>query len=414
MASEATFSANEKLKLDKEATGFSNIALGLGVVCLGAGVALGLGDKEGLLRSYLAAFMFVLSIALGAFWFVAINHLVNAKWWIVVRRVGEILAAQMPVVALMALGIVLPIIVVDTSGEGAIQQLYIWLNDAAVHDDHLLHHKAPYLNKPFFLIRMVVYFAFWVGLSLWYLNRSLAQDKANQDESESIKGQLGRTSAPVMLGFGLTLTFCAFDLLMSLNAIWFSTIFGVYYFAGSVIAAYSVLALSMIWIQKNGALKTYVNENHYHDIGKIMFAFVIFWAYIGFSQFMLIWYGDIPEETHWYEWRLRGGWETVSWALLICHFIIPFFGLLSRNVKRSKTMLAFWAVWLLVMHYIDMYWLVFPKDNDGTVPFSAVDVLMLVGLVGLFLGAAARRAKGMQLVPMKDSRLARSLAFDNY
>ena len=173
------------------------------------------------------------------------------------------------------------------------------------------------------------------------------------------------------------------------------------------------MALSLMWVQKQGALKTYVNANHYHDLGKMMFAFVIFWAYIGFSQFMLIWYGDIPEETFWYHWRFRGDWRTVSAILLVCHFIIPFFGLLSRHVKRNKTALAFWAFWLLSIHYVDMYWLVFPKD-DGVVPFGLVDILLLVGVVAVFFGAAARKAKGIQLVPMKDSRLSKSLAFDNY
>src|SRR5690606_11096453 len=153
-----------------------------------------------------------------------------------------------------------------------------------------------------------------------YLKKSLEQDKANESESESIRTTLGRISAPAMIGFALTLTFCAFDLLMSLNYAWFSTIFGVYYFAGCVLAAYSSMSLSLMWLQKKGSLTTYVNENHYHDLGKMMFAFTIFWAYIGFSQFMLIWYGDIPEETFWYHWRFRGDWRTVSVILLVCHF----------------------------------------------------------------------------------------------
>jgi hypothetical protein len=414
MASETKQSSEEKLEIGEEATRFSNIALIVGVVALGAGVALGLDDKEALLRSYLTAFMYVLSIGLGILWFVTINHLVNAKWWIVVRRVAEILASQMPVIALLSLGIILPIAMVDTHGESPIQLLYRWLDDALVHSDHLLHHKAPYLNKGFFLVRIVVYFAFWVGLSWLFLKKSLEQDKANSDESEGIRAHLTRVAAPSMIGFALTLTFCAFDLMMSLEHAWFSTIFGVYYFAGCVISAYSMMALCLMWVQKHGALTTYVNANHYHDLGKMMFAFVIFWAYIGFSQFMLIWYADIPEETYWYHWRFEGDWRTVSIVLLVCHFVIPFFGLLSRHVKRNKTGLAFWAVWLLTIHYVDLYWIVFPKDDKGVVEFSIVSPLLLVGVVAIFLGAAARRAKGVQLLAAKDSRLAKSLAFDNY
>lgn len=413
MASEAKVSADEKLEIGGEAVRFSNIALGAGIVALLAGVALGWGDQEALLRSYLVGFMFVLSIGLGALWFVAINHLTNAKWSIVVRRVAEVLAVQMPLLALLALGIVLPMALVDTHGQSPIQELYVWLDDAKVHADHLLHHKTPYLNKGFFLVRMVFYFAVWVGLSIYFFRRSLAQDKATAEQSEVIRGQLARMSAPGMIAFALTLTFCAFDLLMSLNYAWFSTIFGIYYFAGCVLSSYSVMALCLMWLQKKGRLTTYVNENHYHDLGKMMFAFTIFWAYIGFSQFMLIWYGDIPEETHWYKWRFIGDWRTVSTLLLVCHFVIPFFGLLSRHAKRNKNVLAFWAVWILVFHYLDIYWLVFPQ-GQAEAPFSVRDLLIAAGLLAVLLGAAARSAKGINLVPTKDARLKQSLAFENY
>jgi hypothetical protein len=165
MASESKVSSEEKLQLGAEALRFSNIALVVGVLTLGGGVVLGLSDKVSLLRSYLAAFLFVLAIGLGALWFVAINHLTNAKWSIVIRRVAEVVAVQMPVLALLSLGIILPIALADTHGESPIQGLYAWLDDARVHSDHLLHHKSPYLNKGFFLVRAVVYFGIWVGLS---------------------------------------------------------------------------------------------------------------------------------------------------------------------------------------------------------------------------------------------------------
>lgn len=413
MASESKVNADEKLEISGEAVQFSNIALGVGVVALGAGVALGMSDKPGALKSYLTAFMYVLSIGLGALWFVAINHLVNAKWWIVVRRVAEILASQMWVIAILSLGIIAPIALADTHGEAAIQSLYLWLSEAKIHADHLLHYKTPYLNKGFFLVRAVIYFAVWVGLATLFYRKSLAQDRANADGSEQIRGFLAKVSAPGMIAFALTLTFCAFDLVMSLDYTWFSTIFGVYYFAGCVLAVYSTLTLALVWLQGKGRLTTYVNENHYHDLGKMMFAFTVFWAYIGFSQFMLIWYGDIPEETHWYHWRFRGEWRTVSLVLLICHFVIPFFGLLSRHMKRNKKLLSFWAVWILVMHYIDLYWLVFPNGGED-VPFGLVDVLMLVGVLGVFFGATARAASGVKLVPTQDARLPQSLAFENY
>jgi hypothetical protein len=328
--------------------------------------------------------------------------------------VAEILAVQMPWIAVLSLGIILPIALADTHGQSPIQGLYAWLDDARVHSEHLLHHKSPYLNKGFFLVRFVIYIGLWVGLSWLFFKKSVDQDKASPAESEAIRGFLARVSAPAMIGFALTLTFCAFDLLMSLDYTWFSTIFGVYYFAGCVISAMSVMVLSLNWIQANGALKTYVNENHYHDLGKLMFAFTIFWAYIGFSQFMLIWYGDIPEETAWYHTRFSGDWRAISILLPISNFIIPFFGLLSRHVKRSRTALIAWAVWQLLVHYLDLYWLIYPTDGTGEVNFGLTNVLFLVGVLAVFFGAAARRAKGINLVPTKDPRLPQSLAFENY
>lgn len=413
MASEAKVSADEKLEIGSEATQFSNIALGAGGLALVGGVALGWGDQETLLRSYLTAFMFTLSIGLGALWFVAVNHLTNAKWSIVVRRVAEIIAAQMPVLAVLSLGVIAPMALVDTHGESPIQSLYVWLDDAKVHADHLLHHKAPYLNKGFFLGRVVVYFTVWVGLALYFHKKSVQQDSSTHDQSEEIRGHLARISAPGMIAFALTVTFFAFDMLMSLDYSWFSTIFGVYYFAGCVLTFYSCMTLSLNWLQSKGRLTTWVNENHYHDLGKMMFAFTVFWAYVGFAQFMLIWYGDIPEETHWFKWRFTGDWRVVSTLLLVCKFAITFFGLLSRHVKRSRVALSLWACWILAFQYLDIYWLVFPQGQEE-VPLGLRDILIVLGMLGILFGMAARKAVGASLVPTKDARLKQSLAFENY
>ncbi len=413
MASEAKVSADEKLEIGAEATQFSNIALGAGILALLGGVALGWGDQEQLLRSYLTGFMFTLSIGLGALWFVTVNHLVNAKWSIVVRRVAETIAAQLPVLAVLSLGIIGPMVLVDTHGESPIQSVYVWLSDARVHADHLLHHKAAYLNKGFFIGRVVVYLAVWIGLSLYFYKRSVQQDGSTHEQSEAIRGHLAAISAPGMIAFALTVTFFAFDMLMSLDYSWFSTIFGIYYFAGCVLTFYSSMALSLMWLQKHGRLTTWVKVDHFHDLGKMMFAFTVFWAYVGFAQFMLIWYGDMPEETHWFKWRFTGDWRVVSTMLLFCKFVITFFGLLSRNVKRSRVGLAFFAVWILCFQYLDIYWLVFPQGQDE-VNLGLRDILIVVGMLGILFGMAARKATGASLVPTKDARLKQSLAFENY
>ncbi len=395
-------SHDDNITIDGEAGRLSQVALTVGAVALGGAVLLGLGDLAKLQRAYLVAFMYVLSVALGALWFVAIQHLTNAKWSVVVRRVAEILAHNMLLVGVLSLGVVGPMLAGSTD-------LYVWLDHARVEHDHILHHKAAYLNISFFTVRWLLYFGFWIWLGRRFFKLSVQQDHEGGSE---ISAALQRTSAPGMIAFAVTLTFCAIDLVMSLDATWFSTMFGVYYFAGCVLAGYSSLALALLWVQSKGRLTTSVTPEHYHDIGKMMFAFTVFWAYIAFSQFMLIWYADIPEETHWYRWRFEGGWRVVSALLLGAHFVVPFFGLMSRHVKRNRRSLAFWAVWILVIHYVDLFWLIYP-NGSGEVPVSVVDILCLVGVLGLFVGVSARRARGVNLIPTGDPRLADSLAFEN-
>jgi len=393
---------DDAITLDADSSGAFRALLIVGVGALSAAVLLGMHDLAKLQRAYLVAFMYILSIALGALWFVTLQHLTNAKWSVVVRRAAEILASNMWLVAVLSLGVVVPMLLGSSD-------LYAWLDHARVQQDHILHHKAAYLNIQFFTVRWLVYFGFWIWLARRFLSLSVQQDR---DGGSEISSKLRRISAPSMIAFALTLTFCSIDLVMSLDALWFSTMFGVYYFAGCVLSGYCTLGLFLMWIQSKGRLTTAVNSEHYHDIGKMMFAFTVFWAYIAFSQFMLIWYADVPEETHWYHWRFEGGWKVVSALLLVAHFAVPFFGLMSRHVKRNKRTLAFWAVWILVIHYVDLFWLVYP-DGSGDVPLTAVDILCWLGVLAVFGAASVRRAQKFNLIPTRDPRLADSLAFEN-
>jgi hypothetical protein len=308
------------------------------------------------------------------------------------------------VLGVLSLVVVIPMVTGKTD-------LYEWIDPSKVAESKHLQHQSGYLNVQFFLVRCVIYFGFWTFLSRYFLKQSVEQDSSGKSE---INGKLQAVAAPSMIAFALTLTFAAIDFMMSLDPEFFSTIFGVYYFAGCVSSGYSLLALSLMWLQGKGRLVNSVNREHYHDLGKMMFAFVIFWSYIAFSQFMLIWYGDLPEETHWFKERFAGEWSVISWTLLVCHFALPFFGLLSRHVKRNRKTLAFWACWLLVIEYVDMYWLIMPNLSPEKVPLSLVDILCWIGLAAVFLGAAAMRTKGINLVPTKDPRLADSLAFQNH
>lgn len=411
--------SSERRRLDELGPFVVRLGWMVGLAALAAGLVLGLifsGFKFGeflqsALRSYLVAFCFVLSIGLGALFFVLIQHLTRAGWSVGVRRVAECIACGLPPLALLALPILL--------GMGL---LYPWANpqafigsafrDAA--DVHLLHLKEAYLNPVFFVIRVVVYFAVWSGLAVYFFNRSVKQDETGDP---ALTSQMQTVSAPGMLLYAVTVTFASFDLLMSLNPLWFSTIFGVYFFAGSVVAALATIILVMHLLQRAGRLTRVVNTEHYHDLGKLLFGFMVFWTYIAFSQFMLIWYANLPEETVWYRARMNGGWAVFSLVLLFGHFVVPFLALISRHPKRMGWPLVAGAVWMLAVHWLDIYYLVMPVlygPQFGIVPLGLMDLTMLVALCGLFASAVAMRMSRVSLLPERDPRLAESLAFENY
>jgi hypothetical protein len=380
--------------------------LAFGVVALGVAAFLGFRENDAgrrFMHSYLVSFAWVLSIGLGALWWVTLQHLVNAKWSIVIRRVGEVLAANMWILAVFALPIVVPAVLGNDT-------LFPWADSHHMHNNHALHGKAGYLNPGFFLIRCVIYFAFWVAWSQFLLKASRKQDSG---KATNFVDRLRGLSAPSMIAFALTLTFSSIDLLMSLDPMWFSTMFGVYYFAGSVIAVHATFVIVLNWLQAKGRLNDTVTTEHFHDLGKMLFAFTVFWAYISFSQFMLIWYANVPEETTFFLARARGSWLLLSYALVFVHFALPFFGLLSRHVKRHRGGLLFWSGWLLLAHYADLYWLIMPNFDAARVPFGFIDIANWLGLGAVFLAVTLRRARTGHLIPTRDPRLASSMGFEN-
>lgn len=394
-----------ELMLDRRNLGEAGVrlarrALTLGLACLALaalGAWLWQPWRERFLPAYLVAFAWVLSLTLGALFFVVLQHLVRAGWSVVVRRLAEFFAAQGVVVAVMAIPILL-----------GLHQLYHWTHLEVVAADPVLAGKKPYLNVPFFLVRVLIYFAFWIWAGRFFFRWSVTQDETGD---VAITEKMQRGSAPVMLGFAITVTFAAFDLLMSLDPHWYSTIFGIYYFAGAILGAIALLIASAVLLQRFGFLRRTITREHYHDLGKLLFAFVVFWAYIAYSQFMLIWYGNIPEETAWIMRRTSGGYDTVGLILLFGHFILPFAVLLPRAIKRTPGVLLYPALWLLLMHYVDLYWLVMPEFGKPTP--QPVDLLLFVGLAFLWLGGAARLAARHALAPQRDPRLEESLTFEN-
>jgi len=353
--------------------------------------------------SYLCAWLFCVSLALGALFFVLLQHLTRASWSVVIRRPAEQLAMTLPWLAVLFLPLLIPILAGDA-------QLFHWLAPIQSSADPLLAHKAPYLSLPFFTLRLVIYFGCW-SLMAWYFRRCSIRQDVSGDPRLSLAQW--RASAPAMIVFALTVTFFAVDMVMSLDAHWFSTIIGVYFFSGCVVGFLALITLIAVALQLSGRLKRAITVEHYHDLGKLLFAFVFFWGYIAFSQYMLIWYANIPEETGWYLKRQEDGWLLFSLILLFVHLLIPFAILLSRLVKRRKRLLAPVALWMLIAHYIDVYWLVMPELGAGRVLFSWLDLTCLLAAGGLFAAGAVYLADQAALVPLKDPGLADSLRFEN-
>ena len=370
----------------------------VGIAALATSFALGWGEKQ-LFFSYLAGFVYWLTLALGGLFFVLLHSLARSGWSVVVRRLAEHVMGTLPLFALLFLPVAF-----------GMHDLFHWTHHDPVNPDPLLEHKAPYLNQGFFFVRAAIYFVVWTALAAFFWRSSARQDESGE---QAITRRLQTYSAPGMVLFGVTLTFAAFDWLMSLEPHWFSTIFGVYVFAGCVVAIFSFLILVTLRLQAGGALESLVTGEHFHDMGKMLFGFVVFWAYIGFSQFMLIWYANIPEETFWFAMRWdEPTWQAVSIFLAAGHFAIPFLFLISQPVKRNRLAMTVAAVWMLFMHYVDVYWLVMPTLHHEAFHLSLLDLTCWLGVGGLFFAAFGWLLQRGALVPVKDPRLPESLAFE--
>lgn len=405
-------------KLPASLSALSTPLCGGGLVLLVIGWAVGtflVSDKVGM-SAYLAAFMYCLTLTIGCLFFVIVQHLVRAGWSTVVRRIAEVVMVMIVPLAVLFL----PVLISLLSGSGT---LYRWDDPDYAVTNHLNADvwaaKAGWLNQYWFIFRSCIYFAIWSVLAIYFYRGSTEQDETGQ---KSVTDRLQYWSGPAAMVFSLTTTMAAFDWVMSLAPMWFSTMFGVYLFAGSILSAHCLICVSAFLLQKKGAMRDEVTVEHYHDLGKLIFGFTLFWIYIAFSQFLLIWYGNIPEETEWFYHRQESGWAWVSIALVLLHWILPFMGLMSMYVRRRPGIIAFWAAYLLVMHYVDVFWMIMPEAH-AAVPMVAPasitpmtvlsSVLCVLGMVGLMFGLVLRVADGTKVIAVRDPRLAESMAFEN-
>ncbi len=374
---------------------FSAIAA---IVGIGASFAMRAGDEKQFYFSWLVAFLYFMSLGLGALFFVLIQYATKTGWGIVVRRLAENTAAGLIVMVLAFIPVYI-----------GLDKMYAWTDEA--HLDEIVRGKMWFLGAENYIVFGVLYFAVWIFLAWWFRAGSVKQDLTGDHD---LTRRRIVVAGPAIVLVALTLTFASFDWAMSLDPHWYSTIFGVYYFAGSFVCVFAFLSLVVLGLRRAGALEGFVTVEHRHDLGKLLFAFVVFWAYIGFSQFFLIWYANIPEETEWYLERMHHGWQPVTIFLAVGHFGLPFLYLMSRHIKRNKLTLGLGAAWMLFMHFVDLHWVVMPAHHGKEFGVTLLDVTTMLGVGGLFLTAFGFCLTRAKLVPAKDPRLIESITFENF
>jgi hypothetical protein len=375
----------------------------LGIIIFVVGTALSLlaffVDQERAIFNYLVTYMMIVSIGLGSLFLIGLEYIAGADWSTPIRRVPEFFAMLLPVLFVL----VIPILVFN-------HDLFHWAHKEAVADDKILQGKAPYLNVTFFIVRTFVFIGLW-SLFYWVMTRNSRKQDETKDQTLTKKNiRLGAVFIPV---FALSITFTAIDLMMSLEPHWFSTIYGVYYFAGTVVASLAAITIAVILLKEKGYFGSWMTNDHLFSLGALLFAFVNFWAYIAFSQFMLIWYADLPEETFWYLIRWEGGWVFISILLIVVHFFVPYFALLTQPSKMNPKVLKFIAIWLLFAHLLDMFWLIMPNMGsmkNGYV-FNWIDLVFPIAGTGLVILVFAFAAKKANLIPVGDPKLKRGIDF---
>jgi len=375
-------------------------AIALGMIGL-AFVLLGIvTDPQQAYMSYLVAYMAVLGTVLGALMLVVMSYVVGARWYVVLRRLTEAIAGTLPILALLFIPILF-----------GLRHVYPWAMPEPEVTRELqaeIAKKAAYLNAPFFVIRAIAYFVVWSVIALLLRGWSVRQDHEGGVRLTLWQRRLSAGGIPFL---AVALTFASFDWLMSLTPAWWSTVYGVYYFAGAIVAGISLVALLAMMAVRASVLADYVGDEHFGALGKLLLTFVIFWAYIAFAQLLIIWIGDIPAEATWYIKRLRGGWGQVGLALLIFHFAVPFMLLLPRALKRSPRAMAAIGIMLLIMHYFDVYWLAMPELHPEGMTVHWLDFASLAAVIGCTAAYGVWLFQRSAPVPVGDPYLGESVRY---
>jgi hypothetical protein len=358
-----------------------------GVLLAIAGLVL---DREQFLRSYLYAFLFWTGMGLGCLGILLLHHTVGGKWGMVIRRMCEAGARTLPYMIVL----LLPILV-------SLPVLYVWARPEALNDANI-QSKAAYLNKTGVIVRSIFYFIVWTFYGYRLSKLSVDQDAGGD---KNLMGKMRGISAPGLVVFVFVTTFAFIDWVMSLEPHWFSTVYGIMFLVGQVLESFAFMIALVIVLSRRPPLSEYVTKQHLHDLGNMMFAFMVLWAYLSFSQFLIIWSGNLPDEIPWYLRRLRGGWGYIAVTLVIFHFAAPFVILLMRGVKRHADRLIKVCLLLLAIRLVDVYWIVEPAFYNQQIHIHWLDFVTPVGIGGLWLAAFFWHLRSRPLVPLRDPRL---------
>ncbi len=367
-------------------------AMVVGAIGLVATLAGALGGSTQFFQSYLVAFVYWTGVALGCLGLLMVQHLSGGAWGLMIRRILEAAAKTIPLMGVLFVPVLL----------FGLPQLYEWARPDVVAGDAMLQRKAPYLNTPFFVARSIGYFVIWSLMT--YLLTKWSQDQDAAPGAPYDK-RFGKVSGPGLVVFGLTVTFAAVDWVMSLAPHWFSTIFGFLFIGGAGLAALGLVITTMAHLSKTSPMSSIIEQKHFHDLGKLLFAFVMLYAYFSFSQFLIIWSANLPEELPWYLTRLTGPWKFIALLLVFGHFVLPFTLLLSADVKQNTKTVVPIALLLMTMRAVDLFWQMAPQFHHGEFHLHWMDFTAFIGVGGLWVTAFLFFLKGRPLLPVNDPYL---------
>jgi hypothetical protein len=355
------------------------------IVCIAGGFA----DKSEFFQSYLVAFLFWLGIALGSLALLMVQHLTGGNWALVIRRILEAGSRTLPLMAVAALPLLF-----------GMKTLYVWSQPGQT--DPVIVAKHLYLNPEFFIARTVLYFAIWLALAYVLNNLSRREDETGHPH---VWERLEGLSGIGLVIYGFTVTFAGIDWVMSLEPRWYSTIYGMLFMVGQALAALAFSITMLIWLSEREPLSRVVTASQFGDLGSFLLAFVMLWAYLEFSQFLIIWGGNLTSEIPWYIRRMQGTWGHVGLLLVLLNFALPFFLLLFRHVKRRTRSLLIVASIVLLMRLVDMYWMVLPAFGGGDAHLTWMNVVLPFGLGGIWFAYFVWQLQRMPMLPVHDPRL---------